>query len=253
MYAEDRARKTVWMTGRRELEHEFGKVMRYKSIRDLASGEPGAVVAALRPVWLMSPSSVSDTLPLDAPFDVVIFDEASQIPVEEAVPALYRGAAGDRRRRPDAAAADALLPGRRAERRTTPVADDDDAQVGVVARRPTASSRSARVRLPSTMLTWHYRSRSEALISSATRRSTRAGWPRSRTGTLTHVRAQPLDGRRPDPPPEDVGAAVDGAARAAASASMRVLDGVYAQRTNPREARLHRARSSASCWRGRPA
>ena len=39
--------------------------MRYRSIRDLASGETGEVVAALRPIWLMSPTSVSDTLPLD--------------------------------------------------------------------------------------------------------------------------------------------------------------------------------------------
>src|SRR5262249_39975282 len=35
--------------------------------------------------------SVSDTLPLDPTcFDVVIFDEASQVPLEEAIPALYR-------------------------------------------------------------------------------------------------------------------------------------------------------------------
>ena len=49
----------------------------------------------LKPVWLMSPLSVSDTLPLrpDA-FDVVIFDEASQITLEEAVPSIFR------RRRP---------------------------------------------------------------------------------------------------------------------------------------------------------
>ena len=34
---------------------------------------------------------MSDTLPLEpACFDVVIFDEASQIPLEEAIPALYR-------------------------------------------------------------------------------------------------------------------------------------------------------------------
>src|SRR5437016_14201635 len=39
----------------------------------------------------MSPLSVSDTLPLDPNlFDVVIFDEASQIPLEEAIPAIYR-------------------------------------------------------------------------------------------------------------------------------------------------------------------
>ena len=39
----------------------------------------------------MSPTSVSDTLPLDPSlFDVVVYDEASQIPVEEAVPAMHR-------------------------------------------------------------------------------------------------------------------------------------------------------------------
>ena len=45
----------------------------------------------LKPVWLISPLSVSDTLPLrpDA-FDVVIFDEASQITLESAVPSIFR-------------------------------------------------------------------------------------------------------------------------------------------------------------------
>ena len=33
MSTEDRALKAVWMAGRRELEHEFGKVRAYKSIR----------------------------------------------------------------------------------------------------------------------------------------------------------------------------------------------------------------------------
>src|SRR3989449_8227797 len=65
--------------------------MRYKSIRELASGSTGDVVQDLKPIWLMSPLSVSDTLPLDPNlFDVVIFDEASQIPLEEAIPAIYR-------------------------------------------------------------------------------------------------------------------------------------------------------------------
>ncbi len=49
--------------GSRDLEHEFGKTMRYKSIRDLAAGDTGTVVRDLKPVWLMSPLSVSDALP----------------------------------------------------------------------------------------------------------------------------------------------------------------------------------------------
>jgi hypothetical protein len=45
----------------------------------------------LRPVWLMNPDVASRMLPLKAGlFDLVIYDEASQMPVEHAVPTLYR-------------------------------------------------------------------------------------------------------------------------------------------------------------------
>ncbi|KTD47814.1 AAA domain-containing protein [Legionella quateirensis] len=45
----------------------------------------------IRPVWLMNPDTASQLLPLRAGmFDVVIFDEASQIPIENALPTLYR-------------------------------------------------------------------------------------------------------------------------------------------------------------------
>ena len=58
-----KAFKKTYSAGRRDLEHEFGKTMRYKSIRDLAAGNTGDVVRDLKPIWLMSPLSVSDTLP----------------------------------------------------------------------------------------------------------------------------------------------------------------------------------------------
>lgn len=46
----------------------------------------------LRPVWMMVPEVASQLLPLKAGlFDAVIFDEASQMPVEHALPTLYRG------------------------------------------------------------------------------------------------------------------------------------------------------------------
>ena len=57
--------KKTYSAGRRSLEHEFGKTMRYKSIRDLAADDTGDVIQDLKPIWLMSPLSVSDTLPLD--------------------------------------------------------------------------------------------------------------------------------------------------------------------------------------------
>jgi hypothetical protein len=46
---------------------------------------------SLRPVWLMNPDTASRLLPLrEKFFDVVIFDEASQMLVEHATPALFR-------------------------------------------------------------------------------------------------------------------------------------------------------------------
>lgn len=45
----------------------------------------------LRPVWLMIPEVASQLLPLDRSiFDLVIYDEASQMPIEHAAPSLYR-------------------------------------------------------------------------------------------------------------------------------------------------------------------
>jgi hypothetical protein len=47
---------------------------------------------AMRPCWLVNPSAASQLFPLDPGlFDLVIFDEASQCPVEEAIPVIYRG------------------------------------------------------------------------------------------------------------------------------------------------------------------
>ncbi|WP_309547143.1 AAA domain-containing protein [Rhizobium rhizogenes] len=46
----------------------------------------------LRPVWLMNPDVASRLLPLRKNmFDIVIYDEASQMPVEYALPSLFRG------------------------------------------------------------------------------------------------------------------------------------------------------------------
>ncbi|MDR1934280.1 MAG: protein kinase [Candidatus Accumulibacter sp.] len=54
----------------------------------------GAKIGLMRlvPVWLMNPDVASRVLPLvPGMFDTVIYDEASQMPVEYALPTLYRG------------------------------------------------------------------------------------------------------------------------------------------------------------------
>ncbi len=241
MSPEDKARKTTFAAGRRELEHEFGKVMRYRSIRDLASGAPGAVVSLLRPVWLMSPSSVSDTLPLTTDFDVVVYDEASQIPVEEAIPALHRApqviVVGDQMQLP---------PTQYFQVRTDPTAitdpisaagvgpefeDDSVEQVGITLTEDSFLSISA-LRLASTMLTWHYRSRSEALISFSN-----AAFYQGRLATVPDrlpAHAAPPWTLRSDSPAL---AEVCDSLLSGSITAVQLVDGTYVRRTNPAEAR----------------
>ena len=157
--------KKQYDRGRKELEHEFGKQMRYKAIRDLVAEDSGLVVKDLKPIWLMSPLSVSDTLPLHPEqFDVVIFDEASQITLEEAVPSIYRApqviVVGDEMQLPPT---DFFSASRHDE-------EEDDSGSKEAEDLPydldsnSFLNHSAR-NLPSTMLGWHYRSRNELLIS----------------------------------------------------------------------------------------
>ncbi len=163
---EEEAFKRRYNAGRRELEHEFGKSMRYKSVRGLLAGAAGEVIRDLKPVWLMSPLSVSDTLPLDSGmFDAVIFDEASQVTLEEAIPALFRAQqvviSGDQMQLPPTN----FFSASRTGEDTLLLEDEEDG--GLVEYELDANSflSHAARNLSSTMLGWHYRSRSESLIS----------------------------------------------------------------------------------------
>lgn len=163
--AAGKALKKSYATGRRELEHEFGKSMRYRSIRDLSDDETGLVINDLKPIWLMSPLSVSDTLPLTAGlFDVVIFDEASQIPTEEAVPALCRArqviVVGDEMQLPPTS----FFSAGASEGEDEIVIEEDGERIAINLDSDSLLNQAAR-NLPATLLAWHYRSRHESLIS----------------------------------------------------------------------------------------
>jgi predicted DNA-binding WGR domain protein len=229
--ADGRAFKKIYSAGRRELEHEFGKSMRYKSIRELVSGDSGWVVRDLKPIWLMSPLSVSDTLPLDPDlFDVVIFDEASQIPVEEAVPALYRApqviVVGDEMQLPPtnffAAAHDTeddLLE-----------VEEDGERMAIALDADSLLAQSAK-NLPATVLQWHYRSRSESLIGFSN-----AAFYAGELYTIPD-RTLPV----PERPEIEVREAQDGKANADALLARPISfhhlqQGLYDQRRNTREA-----------------
>ena len=229
-----RAFKKTYATGRRELEHEFGKSMRYKSIRELTSGDTGRVVNDLKPVWLMSPLSVSDTLPLEPDlFDVVIFDEASQIPTEDAIPALCRAAqvviVGDEMQLPPTS----FFSAAQSEDDMQVMAEEEGERVAILLDADSLLSQAAR-NLPATLLAWHYRSRFEALISF----SNAAFY----AGELVTIPDRTLRGRGggADPVSSASEAAwAFGADRllAAPITTHRIADGVYERRANVPEAR----------------
>jgi hypothetical protein len=84
---DDIERRSSWGVLRREIQ----KRSRHKPVRQLIKEIPD-VLNALAPCLMMSPLSVAQYLPADqALFDVVIFDEASQITVWDAVGSLARG------------------------------------------------------------------------------------------------------------------------------------------------------------------
>ncbi len=73
------------------LRKELQKRKRIKPLRKLFNEIPH-VLQALKPCMLMSPVSVSTFLkPGSVNFDLVVFDEASQLPTPEAIPSILRG------------------------------------------------------------------------------------------------------------------------------------------------------------------
>jgi hypothetical protein len=146
------------------LRREFEKKTRHLPLRTLLA-RAGNAVRAVKPVFLMSPLSVAAYLaPGASTFDLVIFDEASQVRPVEALGPLLRGrqavVVGDSRQLPPTSFFDRLTGG-------DAELDDDDAA-------PTADVESilglfAAMGAPERMLGWHYRSRHESLIAVANR------------------------------------------------------------------------------------
>jgi very-short-patch-repair endonuclease len=139
------------------LRYQLGLKAPRKALRELAA-EMGDALTTLTPCLLMSPQSVAQYLPADtALFDLVIFDEASQITPWDAIGAIARGrqliVAGDPKQMP---------PTSFFQRNT--VTDDD----GADSAEPDQESileQCLSANLPHHRLTWHYRSRHESLIA----------------------------------------------------------------------------------------
>ena len=116
----------------------------------------------LKPCWVMSPLVVSQTLPPEELFDVVIFDEASQVRPADAIPAIVRGrqvvVAGDEKQLPPSAFFVAST-------QEEEDADADDTPQLAAVEGFESILDALGMLLPARTLEWHYRSRDERLIA----------------------------------------------------------------------------------------
>ena len=138
---------------------EAQKSRRHRPLRELLP-RAGETLTAIKPCWAMSPLVVASVLPPGRWFDVVIFDEASQIPPAQAVSAISRGTqvvvAGDERQLPPTSFFTAATD-------DEGVGTDDDALTeGFESVLDVLSAA-----LPVRRLTWHYRSLDERLVAFA--------------------------------------------------------------------------------------
>lgn len=142
------------------LMKEAKKKRRQKPLRRLFSEIP-ELLASIKPCMMMSPLSVSQFLALDGVrFDVVIFDEASQVKPEDAVGAIMRGSqlvvVGDSKQLPPTSFFDVSVGD---EFEEDEYYDDDTGAFESIL------DLCGTVGIPEKMLRWHYRSRREGLIA----------------------------------------------------------------------------------------
>ncbi len=144
------------------LRREARKKRRHLPVRVLLSRIPN-LLSELKPCLMMSPLTVSHFLAAEHTFDVVVFDEASQVPPQDAINCIYRATqlivAGDSKQLPPTpffqiAELDELSPGE----------EEDSTQEDME-----SVLDACEALLPSHSLRWHYRSRAETLIAFSNR------------------------------------------------------------------------------------
>ncbi|WEO78596.1 DUF4011 domain-containing protein [Cryobacterium sp. SO2] len=191
--------------GVRELMHEFGDL-----------------ITDIMPCMLMSPESVARFFPAQAGlFDIVVFDEASQVRVSDAVGAMGRARSvvvvGDSKQMPPTSFAESAIG----------AGDDDGDTLEFVRDEESILSECVQAQVPSKWLSWHYRSQDESLIAFSNR-----AYYRDRLSSFP----APHHAAGTDAPADAAGAAGYGV-------SLRRVDGTFLRsgkgknlRTNPVEA-----------------
>ena len=142
------------------IKNEFAKKSRHLPLRKLMQ-EAGRAVQAIKPVFMMSPLSVASFLPPGAvEFDLVVFDEASQVKPVDALGAVARGkqlvVVGDSKQLPPTSFFDSLTGAGEA-------ADDENVTADIQSILELCKARQ----MPERMLRWHYRSLHQSLIAAS--------------------------------------------------------------------------------------
>jgi len=140
------------------IRREGMKQRRHIAVRSLIS-QARSATQAIKPVFMMSPLAVSQYLPSDMKFDVVIFDEASQVTPGDSINCIYRGRAfilaGD----------DRQLPPTQFFERVVEAEDVDELESDVKDFTSILELAKSSGAFRNLGLRWHYRSRHEALIA----------------------------------------------------------------------------------------
>ena len=140
------------------LRAEMNKKRRHMPIRKLLA-RAGRAVQQVKPVFMMSPMSVATYLMQGSvKFDMVIFDEASQVKVVDALSPLLRGkqavVVGDTKQMPPTDFFSKTLE-----------LDDEEAEESQTADIESILGMFLTCGVPERMLRWHYRSRHDSLIT----------------------------------------------------------------------------------------
>ena len=141
------------------LRREFEKKRRHLPLRRLMA-EAGNAILQIKPVFMMSPLSIAKFLPRSSVrFDLVIFDEASQVRPVDALGAILRAGqavvVGDTRQLPPTSFFDRMADESADETEETTATADLESILGMFCA----------CGAPERMLRWHYRSRHESLIA----------------------------------------------------------------------------------------
>jgi very-short-patch-repair endonuclease len=141
------------------LKHQFELSKKRMPIRQLIKNI-GGLIQKINPCFMMGPLSVALFLdPRTIKFDVIIFDEASQVRPEDALGALLRGnqavVIGDSRQLPPTSFFDKMI---------ADEIDDPDSTPSISSGMESILN-LCNVSFPSKTLRWHYRSRHESLIA----------------------------------------------------------------------------------------